>query len=90
MLWSPYQYLRFQEPPFACMYLLRAIPTIYTLLGGTQTDIQDRKDRGSSDERPYGRDETESCYRPKACCRVDQRAIRQAKAEHTAAYSTTE
>ena len=54
-----------------------------TLLGGTRTEIQDRKGRGSSDERPHGRDEISSCHRPKAHCRMVQGAIRQAKAEHT-------
>lgn len=54
-----------------------------TLLGGTRTEIQDRKGRGSSDERPHGRDEIGSCHRPKARCRVVQGAVRQAKTEHT-------
>ena len=54
-----------------------------TILGGTRTEIQDRKGRGSSDERPHGRDEISSCHRPKAHCRVVQGAVRQAKAEHT-------
>lgn len=54
-----------------------------TLPGGTQEEIQDRKGRGSSDERPHGRDEISSCHRPKAHCRVVQGAVRQAKAEHT-------
>lgn len=60
-----------------------------TLLGGTRTEIQDRKGRGSSGERPDGRDEISSCHRPKAYCRMVQGAVRQAKAEHTTAYSTT-
>ena len=54
-----------------------------TILGGTRTEIQDRKGRGSSGERPDGRDEISSCHRPKAHCRVAQGAVRQAKAEHT-------
>ena len=54
-----------------------------TILGGTRTEIQDRKGRGSSGERPDGRDEISSCHRPKAHCRVVQGAVRQAKAEHT-------
>ena len=54
-----------------------------TILGGTRTEIQDRKGRGSSDERLHGRDEINSCHRPKAHCRVVQGAVRQAKAEHT-------
>ena len=33
-----------------------------TLLGGTQTEIHDRKGRVSSAERPHGRDETGSCH----------------------------
>ncbi len=33
-----------------------------TLLGGTRTEIYDRKGRVSSRERPYGRDETGSCH----------------------------
>ncbi len=33
-----------------------------TLLGGTRTEIHDRKGRGSSDERPHGRDEISSCH----------------------------
>ncbi len=41
-----------------------------TLPGGTQAEIQDRKGRGSSDERPHERDEAGSCHRPKAHCRV--------------------
>ena len=58
-----------------------------TLLGGTRTEIQDRKGWGSSDERPHGRDEISSCHRPKAYCRVVQGAVRQAKAEHTPPYT---
>ena len=54
-----------------------------TILGGTRTEIQDRKGRRSSGERPDGRDEISSCHRPKAHCRVVQGAVRQAKAEHT-------
>lgn len=54
-----------------------------TLFGGTRMEIQDRKGWGSSDERPHGRDEIGSCYRPKAYCRVVQGAIRQAKANYT-------
>ena len=54
-----------------------------TILGGTRTEIQDRKGRGSSGERPDGRDEISSCHRPKAHFRVVQGAVRQAKAEHT-------
>ena len=58
-----------------------------TLSGGTQTEVQDRKGRVSSGERPDGRDEIGSCYRSKTHCRVVQRAIRQAKAEHTPTYT---
>lgn len=58
-----------------------------TILGGTRTEIQDRKGRGSSGERPDGRDEISSCHRPKAHCRVVQGAIRQAKAEHTPTHT---
>lgn len=58
-----------------------------TLLGGTRTEIQDRKGRGSSDERPDGRDEIGSCHRPKAHCRVVQGAVQQAKAEHTSPHT---
>lgn len=58
-----------------------------TLSGGTQTEVQDRKGRVSSSERPDGRDEIGFCYRPKAHCRVVQRAIRQTKAEHTPTYT---
>ena len=58
-----------------------------TLLGGTRAEIQDRKGRGSSGERPHGRDEIGSCHRPKAHCRVVQGAIRQAKAEHTPTHA---
>ena len=58
-----------------------------TLLGGTQTEIQDRKGWDSSDERPDGRNETGSCHRPKAHCRVVQGAVRQAKAEHTPTHA---
>lgn len=59
-----------------------------TLPGGTQEEIQDRKGRGSSDERPHGRDKINSCHRPKAYCRVVQGAVRQAKAEHTPTHTT--
>ena len=58
-----------------------------TLLGGTQTEIHDRKGRVSSAESPHGRDETGSCHRPKAHCRVVQGAIRQAKAEYTSPHA---
>lgn len=58
-----------------------------TLSGGTQTEVQDRKGRVASSERPDGRDEIGFCCRPKAHCRVVQRAIRQAKAEHTPTYT---
>lgn len=59
-----------------------------TILGGTRTEIQDRKGRGSSGERPDGRDEISSCHRPKAHCRVVQGTVRQAKAEYSPTYTT--
>lgn len=55
----------------------------WTLFGGTQTEIQDRKGGISSGKRPNGRDEISSCHRLKAHCQVVQGAIREISAEHT-------
>lgn len=59
-----------------------------TLLGGTRTEIHDRKGRGSSAERPDGRDETGACHRPKTHCRMVQGTVREVKAERTPTNTT--
>lgn len=59
-----------------------------TLFGGTRTEIHDRKGRFPSAERPDGQDETDSCHRPKAHCRMVQGTVREVKAEHTPTNTT--